>query len=362
MKTKKTFYNRIVFKMLPILLLALTTLVTTTGCGKTDGNTKVVLTTGFEKNQVFKINDEVCTMPEIMVYLTNMQNQYVQVFGEEICEAKYGEMSFEGSIKDNAISKIAQVKSIVLLARERGTELDEEDLELVKQATDQYWNSLNSVEIEKMGVTRETIEGMYTEYALAEKVYSDMIKDVNPEISDDEARTITVAQIFLRASAYNDDGELVPLTGEARKKVKRNAENVLKRAQEGEDFNKLAIECSDSDEITISFGEGEVSPEMETAGFKLGKDEISNVIETEEGYVIMKCISTFDREQTDENKVKIVERRKKEAFSREYEEFIGTLTKALNEELWNEVELIKDDNVATSDFFEIFETLNAEKK
>ena len=69
-----------------------------------------------------------------------------------------------------------------------------------------------------------------------------------------------------------------------------------------------------------------------------------------------------DREQTDENKVKIVERRKKEAFSREYEEFIGTLTKALNEELWNEVELIKDDNVATSDFFEIFETLNAEKK
>lgn len=362
MKTKKTFYNRILFKMCLILSLALTIAVTTIGCGNDDSNKKVVLTTGFEKNQVFKINDEVCILPEIMVYLTNIQNQYVQVYGKQICETKYGERSFEDSIKDNAISKMAQIKSIVLLARDRGTELDEEDMELVRAATDEYWNSLSSTEIEKLGVTREIIESMYSEYALADKVYRDMIKDVNPEISDDEARTITVSQIFFKASAYNDDGESVPLTGEARRRIKNNAQNVLKRAQDGEDFNKLAVEFSDSDEITISFGTGEVSPEIETAGFKLGKDEISNVIETEDGYVIMKCLSTFDREQTDENKIKIVERRKKEAFSREYEEFTGALTKALNEELWNEVELIKDDNVTTSDFFEIFEALNAEQK
>lgn len=360
MKMKKTADNRIL-RLIAWILTAVF-LFSCMGCGKLSSDTKVVLTTGFEKNQVFKIDDEACTVPEIMVYLTNMQNQYVQVFGEQICETKYEGATFEDSIKDNALSKIAQVKSIVLLARERGTELEAEDLELVSRATDEYWNSLNSTEIEKMGITREIIEGMYTEYALAEKVYSDMIKDVNPEISDDEARTITVAQIFLKTYAYDDDGEMVPYTGEAKRKVKRNADNILKRAQEGEDFNKLAIECSDSDEITISFGTGEVSSEMETAGFKLGKDEISNVIETREGYVILKCISTFDREQTDENKIKIVERRKKEAFSKEYEEFIGTLTKALNEEVWKSVEFIKDENVTTSNFFEIFDRLNSERK
>lgn len=351
-------YNRIMSCIVCIPLVCSLALL---GCGKMDSDTKVVLTTGFEKNQVFKIDDEVCTLPEIMVYLTNMQNQYVDVFGEQICETKYDGITFESNVKDNAISKIAQVKTIVLLARSRGTELDEEDIAVVEKATDEYYSSLNPTEIEKMGVTRETIQMMYSEYALAEKVYKDMIKDVNPEISDDEARTISVARIFIKTYSYDDDGEKVPYVGDAKRKAKQNADNVLKRARDGEDFEKLAIECSDSDEINISFGTGEEEPEVETAGFKLGKDEISNVIETRDGYVILKCLSTFDREQTDENKIKIVERRKKEAFSKEYEEFVKTLTKALNEELWDSVEFIRDDRVRTCDFFEVYDRVSSEQ-
>lgn len=38
---------------------------------------------------------------------------------------------------------------------------------------------------------------MYREYALADKVYTFIIKDINPEVSDDEARTITVRQILI---------------------------------------------------------------------------------------------------------------------------------------------------------------------
>ena len=36
---------------------------------------------------------------------------------------------------------------------------------------------------------------MYGEYALAAKVYRQIVENVNPEISDDEARTITVEAI-----------------------------------------------------------------------------------------------------------------------------------------------------------------------
>ena len=48
-----------------------------TACGKQeDGKTKIVLTTGFSENEVFKIGSSSCDRSEIMVYLTNMQNQY----------------------------------------------------------------------------------------------------------------------------------------------------------------------------------------------------------------------------------------------------------------------------------------------
>ena len=56
-----------------------------TGCGQNVGKMKVVLTTGFSKNEVFRIEEVSCTVPEIMVYLTNIQNRYeVQLFGTSL--------------------------------------------------------------------------------------------------------------------------------------------------------------------------------------------------------------------------------------------------------------------------------------
>lgn len=56
-----------------------------TGCGRFDiSNTKVVLTTGFDKDEIFRIETISCTVPEVMVYLTNAQNQYESVYGSEI--------------------------------------------------------------------------------------------------------------------------------------------------------------------------------------------------------------------------------------------------------------------------------------
>ncbi len=59
------------------------------GCGK---NTKVVLTAGLKKNEVFRISSASCVLPEVMVYLTNMQNQYESVYGSQIWNASDGQL------------------------------------------------------------------------------------------------------------------------------------------------------------------------------------------------------------------------------------------------------------------------------
>ena len=50
-------------------------------------------------------------------------------------------------------------------------------------------------------MTQDLITKMYEEYALAEKVYQTIVENVNPEVSDDEARTITVDMIRVSDSA-----------------------------------------------------------------------------------------------------------------------------------------------------------------
>ena len=93
---------------------------------------------------------------------------------------------------------------------------------------------------------------------------------------------------------------------------------------------------------------------FETAAFNLGTDEISGIVETAEGYEIIKCINTFNREETDRNKLKIVEKRKDEVFGQEYDSFVNSLAKNLNEPLWDSVNMIHDDAVTTSSFFEVY--------
>ena len=108
-------------------------------------------------------------------------------------------------------------------------------------------------------------------------------------------------------------------------------------------------------EVTYSFAKGEMDPAFEEAAFRLETGEISEVVRSESGFHIIKCLNTFDREETDANKLKMVEKRRQEAFGEEYNAFVQTLARNLNRDLWEKTELIYDPEVKTDNFFEVYE-------
>lgn len=326
-----------------------------TGCGSGEGfGTKVVLTTGFNKDEVFRIETSACSLSEIMVYLTNIQNRYESVYGTEIWSTNVDGVTLEQNVKDIALAQIARIKTMNLMAEQYEVELDDEEKAQVENAANAYYNSLNATEIELMGVSEKTIRNLYTEFALAEKMYQYTIKDINPEISDDEARTITVQHILIKTYALDGTGKKIEYTQRARESAYKEACEVLELAQQGEDFDELIRRYSEDDKSTYSFGKGEMDQAFEAAAFNLGKDEISDIVETEFGYHIIKCLNTFDKEETDANKIKIVDQRRAEAFGQEYDAYVETLTRNLNEELWDSVSFIHDENVTTKDFFDVY--------
>ena len=341
--------------MAAVLLAAGLCLNCLTGCG--GGNsfgTKVVLTTGFDRDEIFRIETSSCSLPEIMVYLTNIQNRYESVYGTEIWSTNVDGVTLEQNVKDIALAQIARIKTMNLMAERYQVELSKEEKAQVENAANAYYGSLNDVEIEKMGISKKTIGNLYTEFALAEKVYQYTIKDINPEISDDEARTITVQHILIKTYALDGTGRKVEYTEQAKQEAYAEACDVLRLAEEGEDFDELIRRYSEDDRSTYSFGKGEMDEAFESAAFNLGKDEISDVVETEFGYHIIKCLNTFDKDETDANKIKIVDQRRAEAFGQEYDAYVETLTRNLNEDLWNSVSFIHDENVKTMDFFDVY--------
>lgn len=322
-------------------------------CGG-DG-TRVVFTKGFGEDEVFLIANINCTRAEIMVYLTTMQNRYESVYGSEIWNVAKDNVTLEENVKDTALARIAQIKTMCLLAKREDVELDSEEITLAEQAAAEYFGSLNEAEIRLMGVEEETIRRLYKEYALAGKVYKYIIQDINPEISDDEARTITVQHILLRTWTTDGSGAKVAYTEDVKRSVYEKACEIREMAVSGgQDFLDLASRYSEDTTITYSFGKGVMDTLFEETAFSLETGEVSEVIETESGYHIIRCTNTFDREQTELSKLEIVEERRREVFGEEYDAFVDTLVRQLNTALWDEIVLIHDEEVKTADFFDVY--------
>lgn len=344
-------FNKFVSK-LKITALCLTAVFLLSSCAGKD----IVLTTEFGEEEIMRINNLSCYLPEMMLYLTTVQNQYEEVYGSELWDKNLNGESVTERIKETVLAKVAQVKVMNLMARDYKLSLSDEETEAVNNAAKEYYDSLNEKEIELTGATLEVIEGIYTEYALANKVYDYIIRDINPEISDDEARRVTVQHILIKTYAEDANGKRVEYTDRARQEAKELAYSIRDRAtdtEEPEDFESLAAEYNEDDAMTYTFGRGETATAFEEAAFNLDKNEISDVIQTESGYHIIKCINTYDIQETQENKVKILKERRDQVFEETYDEYVKGIKKNLNHELFDSIELIDDPEVTTSDLFDV---------
>ena len=322
------------------------------------GDSKVVFTTGFGSNEVFRIGSEKADKTEYLLYLTNIANKYEQVYGEEFWTLKEEDgTTMLDKCKNLVLAQLSQVKAMKLLAQQNEVALTEEEKSLVQAAAGQYLAVLSASEKELLELEEsEPIVQLYGEKLLADKLYAYLIRDVNPEISDDEARIITVQHILLKTYTVDENGNREELDAAAVGKLLEKAEEIQAEAVAGENFETLISKYSEDTKSTYSFGKGDMEEAFEEAAYALAKDEISEVVRTSHGFHIIKCISTLDREQTDLNKVKLLVSRKQEVFGDTYNHFAAELKKQENTE-WIHNLVLPDTNVVdTTELFEIYES------
>ncbi len=328
---------------LSLLFLLLLLSLSLGACALPDTENTVIVLSALGEEDVFRIDSITCSKAEFMLCLTNTQNLYEAAYGEGIWQTQSQGVTLEENVKETVLARLAQIKAVYLLAMSYGIVLDEAEMQALSLAADSYYASLSEEEIALLGISYETVYTLYEQMACADKVYAAIIAEVNPEISDDEARSISLQQIYFATDAATAA------------EVYKTAAEVVALAAAGSDFSALAAQYSDAEQVSLSLRRGQVEEVLEEAAFALETGEVSGLLEAGDGYYIFKCISTYDKEQTDANKAEILAERKQAAFLEVYEAFVEGLAKEVNEELYEALALVHEEAVCSDGFFRVYE-------
>lgn len=321
-----------------LLMLTVCMLTSLTGCSI--GDMEFVLNIQqVGRNHVFSINGTECTKEEAKLYLCNYQNIYGNEYGVNLWEHDFGSVvsddTLENYVKDVTLSELANIMCMNLLAKEQGVTLTEEELNRVEKAANEYFNSLSKDEIAYMGIDWNELHECYEKYAIAQKLFDTLTEGVNEEVSDDEARVMRIQQIYVMAQ--------------------EDAEEVLAKLEEGDDFASVASNYNEAGTIETTMKRGEYPAEVEALAFHLDNNEQTGMITTSDGYYFIKCISKLEAELTEQNKVNIIAQRRKEQFEDVFQEFVNAAEFALNEEIWDSIEIDTSGAITTDSFFAVYD-------
>lgn len=348
---------------LAAVIAALCLALPLTGCAftRTDAP-RLVIYSGREEQELFRLTNNadnstiLCTVPEAQIYYDDLVYEYRRLLGDELWNG--GEHETLCSRMENVmLARLSRVKALNLMAAERGIALEEADRDAAAEAAGEYYASLSAEERERTGATEEMLAAMYEEYALALRSYEHVTASIRTEISDDEARIVRVRSILFRVG----DGNGSSPDGTARARALASAQSVLRKIRAGGDFDSLLLQYNEGSRSEYSLSRSEeASDALTETAFSLDNGEISDVIETEEGYRIVRCISNFDRAETENNKARLLESRRAAAFGEQYDQFAGQVESDMSRSAMEELHPPDGAVPGRESFFECFDRIFGE--
>lgn len=276
------------------------------------------------------------SLSESMIIVATERNRYQQVYTDEIWTVTLDDgTTFQAYLLDQVRTFLQNLKTMTLLAQEQEIILTSAEKDQIRRLSETYYDSLSQTDIAYMGTQLDDVISLYQEYHLANKLVNELTKELNLEVSDSDAKVISLQQIVLSDA---DTASQVH-------------SQVL---EEGSDFAAIAKAESTDPQIERQLGRGEASAPLELAAFALETGSISPVISADGAYYILRCISDYDAKATAERKTQIYDQRKNQVFQQIYNQFQTDHDITFSDDIWNDITFSPGDQTTTTNFFELY--------
>src|SRR6266849_7319525 len=263
---------------------------------------------------IARVNNEIITRSE---YKRARQSSEEDVRQE--CQNRCTPEQLQTAIDDHqktTLRDLIDQSLLVQRAKDMGVSVEPE---LIKRLdairTDNKLPSMEELEkaVSGQGMNFEDFKNNIRNTLLTQRVISSEVGS-HITISDDEVTKYYEAhkteyvrpeQVALREIVVSTEGK----KPEELPDLKKKAETALKRVQDGEDFGEIAKRLSDGGTKSQGgflgvYKRGELSKELEDKVFKMKRKELTEVMETKQGYLVLEVLEHYDEGEQSLAKVK----------------------------------------------------------
>lgn len=145
-------------------------------------------------------------LDEVTYMIRSMEYTYESYFGSNICSNDMGDgsgMTVGDYIKQMSLSQLRQTLVLNEYAKKNGIELSDDQKAKVDEAIEKLQTESEDY-LDAVGATDELIEKTYTENAIANLVYMDLVADVDTTVGDDEFLRKKIAYVKLTPSELTE--------------------------------------------------------------------------------------------------------------------------------------------------------------
>ncbi|MCC3869185.1 peptidylprolyl isomerase [Terrisporobacter mayombei] len=292
-----------------------------------------------DKKAVATVNGQDITLGNYQKLLALNKSSMESYYGSDIWSKEMeGGKTYKDTLKEMVLETMIGSEVIYQQAeKEKVTPTDKQVQEQIDSFNESIKNKNDYKEnLKKIGINEDFLKFQFTRDLANSNLQEKFEKDTKISEADmkkyyeDNKKsfytdTVTASHILLKTQ----DKEGKELSAEKKKEAKKKAEEALAKVKAGEDFAKVAKEYSQDSSASNggdlgSFGKGQMVPEFEKAAFNMKKGEISDIVETQYGYHIIKITDRVDKQETyDDVKDKI----KTTLASEKYTEYVEKLKK-----------------------------------
>ena len=321
-------------RLMALLLSGVLAVSMFAGCGSEMDKTAVVATDG--------TTDITLGLANFATRFTQAQYDdfYVAYFGESVWDTDmygYGTTN-EDDLKASVMESLYAMYALKNHMADYGVEITSDDVAAISAAAESFISSNSAEAIEALGAEREYVETYLELLTIQSRMYDEIIKDADTNVSDDEAQTSAYSQVYVSKTSYKDaDGntveyteeELATLADTVAAFVADAKANGLEAAAEEYGYN-MTTGTYNADTTVLA--------EVETALEAMTEDgQVSGLIELENAYYVVQMDAVVDAKATEENRQSIISERQTALYTEVVEGYLEGMNWELDQKLWAEI-------------------------